>query len=31
MAMGEVLIGGGLFPKRSDDFSEEQLVGYIEG
>ena len=29
--MGEVLVEGGPFPKRSGDFSEERLVGYVEG
>jgi len=29
--MGEVLVGGGPFPKLSGDFSEERLVGYVEG
>jgi hypothetical protein len=29
--MGEVLIGEGPFLKRSGDFSEERLVGYVEG
>jgi hypothetical protein len=29
--MGEVLIGLCPFLKRSGEFSEERLVGYIEG
>jgi len=31
MVRGEVLVGGGLFPKRSGDFSEERLVSYVKG
>jgi hypothetical protein len=29
--MGGVLIGEGPFLKWSGDFSEERLVGYVEG
>jgi len=29
--MGGVLVGEGLFLKRSGDFFEERLVGYVKG
>jgi hypothetical protein len=29
--MGGVLVGEGPFLKRSGDFSEKRLIGYVEG